>query len=143
MGCAGATAASCGIGATFSEGLGLVSLPPPSAGTASPGLPIQANTDSTGTVLPSACTIFKMVPLTGLGTSVSTLSVLISTKGSYSLTCSPSFFSQRVTVASVTPSPIWGSVTLVAIKPISPNSEQLFQPRPTIVIQEPQLWGHR
>src|SRR5690606_21253981 len=49
--------------------------------------------------------------LTGDGISVSTLSVDTSTSGSFSSTRSPSFFSQRVTVPSVTLSPRAGILT--------------------------------
>ena len=49
----------------------------------------------------------------GGGTSVSTLSVETSTRGSSTSTCSPTSFSQRVTVPSVTDSPRAGSRTSV------------------------------
>jgi len=52
---------------------------------------------------------------TGEGISVSTLSVETSTMASSTLITSPTFFNQRVTVPSVTDSPSWGIVTLVAI----------------------------
>ena len=52
-----------------------------------------------------------MTPATGEGISVSTLSVETSTRGSSTLTLSPTFFSQRVTVPSVTDSPRAGSTT--------------------------------
>ena len=44
-------------------------------------------------------------PADGAGTSVSTLSVETSSSGSSAWTCSPSFFSQRMTVPSETLSP--------------------------------------
>src|SRR3712207_7635512 len=50
---------------------------------------------------------------TGEGISVSTLSVETSSSGSSTATSSPTFFSQRVTVPSVTDSPSAGSVTEV------------------------------
>jgi hypothetical protein len=52
-----------------------------------------------------------MTPATGDGISVSTLSVDTSTRGSSTFTLSPTFFSQRVTVPSVTDSPRAGSTT--------------------------------
>jgi hypothetical protein len=50
----------------------------------------------------------RKMPVAGDGISVSTLSVETSSSGSSAVTCSPSFFSQRVTVPSVTLSPSWG-----------------------------------
>ncbi len=50
-------------------------------------------------------------PDAGAGISVSTLSVETSSSGSSARTSSPSCFSQRVTVPSVTLSPSWGIVT--------------------------------
>ncbi len=55
------------------------------------------------------------MPATGEGTSASTLSVAISTIGSSSATASPMFFSHRVTVPSVTDSPMAGIVTCVPV----------------------------
>ena len=57
------------------------------------------------------------VPATGDGISVSTLSVDTSTSGSSTSTLSPTFFSQRVTVPSVTDSPSSGISTEVASPP--------------------------
>ncbi len=54
------------------------------------------------------------VPATGEGISVSTLSVDTSTSGSSTSTESPTFFSHRVTVPSVTDSPSSGIFTEVA-----------------------------
>jgi hypothetical protein len=53
----------------------------------------------------------RRIPDAGDGISVSTLSVDTSRSGSSASTRSPSFFSQRVTVPSVTLSPSWGMVT--------------------------------
>ena len=61
----------------------------------------------------SGMRISSRVPATGEGTSVSTLSVETSTRGSSTSTCSPTSFSQRVTVPSVTDSPRAGSRTSV------------------------------
>ena len=52
-----------------------------------------------------------MTPATGDGISVSTLSVETSSSGSSTSTRSPTFFSQRVTVPSVTLSPSAGRLT--------------------------------
>src|SRR6202035_3249190 len=49
------------------------------------------------------------------GTSVSILSVEISSSGSSASTCSPSCFSQRVTVPSETDTPICGITTSIAV----------------------------
>ncbi len=59
------------------------------------------------------------VPASGEGSSVFTLSVSTSARGSSSSTSSPSAFSQRVIVPSVTLSPSWGIVTGSAISPPS------------------------
>ncbi|VBA55135.1 hypothetical protein LAUMK191_03270 [Mycobacterium attenuatum] len=56
-------------------------------------------------------------PATGDGISVSTLSVETSTSGSSTPTESPTFFSQRVTVPSVTDSPSSGISTGVVSPP--------------------------
>src|SRR5687768_11498056 len=65
----------------------------------------------TSTVSPSGTRIFVKTPEPGLGTSVSTLSVEISSSGSSASTCSPSFFSHLVIVPSETETPIWGITT--------------------------------
>ncbi len=65
----------------------------------------------TSTVSSSATMIFVRMPAAGDGISVSTLSVETSRSGSSASTRSPSFFSQRVTVPSVTLSPSWGICT--------------------------------
>ena len=52
-----------------------------------------------------------MMPATGDGISVSTLSVETSSNGSSTSTRSPTFLSQRVTVPSVTLSPSAGRLT--------------------------------
>ena len=72
---------------------------------------ITASSAPTATVESTATTIFCKTPATGDGISVSTLSVETSNNGSSTATTSPSFFSQRVTVPSVTDSPSAGIVT--------------------------------
>ena len=64
-----------------------------------------------GTVSPSATSRERTHPAWAEGTSVSTLSVDTSNRGSSVATCSPSFLSQRVTVPSVTVSPSCGIAT--------------------------------
>ncbi len=54
------------------------------------------------------------MPLAGLGTSVSTLSVEISSSASSASICSPSCFSHFVIVPSETETPIWGITTSTA-----------------------------
>ena len=73
--------------------------------------PTMARSVPTGTVSSSATRISWSVPATGDGISVSTLSVDTSSNGSSTATESPTFFSQRVTVPSVTDSPRAGMVT--------------------------------
>ncbi len=80
------------------------------AGAAAPS-PMTARSVPTGTVSSSATRISCSVPATGEGISVSTLSVDTSSNGSSMATESPTFFSQRVTVPSVTDSPRAGMVT--------------------------------
>ncbi len=65
----------------------------------------------TGAVSPSLTRISASTPLTGAGTSESTLSVETSKSGSSAFTGSPGCFNQRVIVPSVTVSPSWGIVT--------------------------------
>ncbi len=65
------------------------------------------------------------VPATGEGISVSTLSVDTSTSGSSTSTLSPTFFSQRVTVPSVTDSPSSGISTGVGLTAIGFGSRFL------------------
>ena len=72
---------------------------------------MTASSAPTATVSSSATVIPRRIPATGEGISVSTLSVETSSSGSSASTRSPSFFSQRVTVPSVTLSPSWGMDT--------------------------------
>lgn len=60
------------------------------------------------------------MPEAGAGISVSTLSVETSSNGSSASTRSPSAFSQRVTVPSVTLSPSAGRVTETDMVSVSP-----------------------
>src|SRR3954451_6402119 len=72
---------------------------------------MTARSAPTGTVSSSPTRTSWSTPATGLGISVSTLSVETSNSGSSTATVSPTCFSQRVTVPSVTDSPRAGMVT--------------------------------
>src|SRR5690606_37965836 len=72
---------------------------------------MTARTAPTSAVSSSGTKISSRTPATGDGTSVSTLSVETSSKGSSTSILSPTFFNQRVTVPSVTLSPSAGSTT--------------------------------
>jgi hypothetical protein len=80
------------------------------AGTAS-GVPMTPRRAPISTVSSSATVISSRTPAAGEGISVSTLSVETSSKGSSASTRSPTCFSQRVTMPSVTDSPRAGRVT--------------------------------
>ena len=81
---------------------------------------MTASCAPTATVSSSSTTMPRRMPDAGDGISVSTLSVDTSSSGSSALTRSPSFFSQRVTVPSVTLSPSWGMVTETDMVPKTP-----------------------
>ena len=74
---------------------------------------MTARRPPTSTTSSSWATISSRVPAAGDGISVSTLSVDTSTRASSASTESPTSFSQRVTVPSVTDSPSSGMVTSV------------------------------
>src|SRR5215212_7273564 len=93
--------------ATFSCGGASVAAESPSAATRAISVP-------TSTVAPSETRNFSIVPATGEGSSAFTLSVSTSARGSSIPTSSPSAFSQRVMVPSVTLSPSCGIVTGLA-----------------------------
>src|SRR5690242_15206068 len=78
---------------------------------------MTASSAPTSTVSSSFTVIDRSVPLTGAGISVSTLSVDTSSSGSSAVTSSPTDFSHRVTVPSVTLSPSAGIVTDVPSPP--------------------------
>src|SRR6266550_4474195 len=86
----------------------------PSPEAAAPASEISISAVPTGTVAPSSTRIFVTVPATGEGTSVSTLSVEISNRGSSRATASPSRLSHFRIVPSTIVSPscgIWIDVT--------------------------------
>src|SRR5262249_21226991 len=78
---------------------------------AAPAAPsvIWPSSAPTATVSPSLAMISPSVPAEGAGTSIVTLSVSSSTKGSSTATASPAFLNQRPMVASVTDSPSVGT----------------------------------
>ena len=76
---------------------------------------MRASSVPTATVSPSATRISWSTPEPGLGTSVSTLSVEISSSGSSARTSSPTWRSHLVTVPSDTDTPIWGMTTSTAV----------------------------
>ena len=88
------------------------------AGAELPDSEITARAPPTRTTASSPAMISVSTPLTGDGISVSTLSVDTSSNGSSAVTVSPTDFSQRVTVPSVTLSPSWGIDTVVATVPL-------------------------
>src|SRR4029078_8032986 len=69
----------------------------------------------TATVSPSWARICWRTPLAGLGTSVSTLSVEISSSDASAAIASPSDLSHLVIVPSETETPIWGMTTSTAV----------------------------
>ena len=107
VGAASVSGATAGVGtaATGSAGGGATG-----EALASAGSPTIASSPPTSTTSSSTALISSRIPATGDGISVSTLSVLTSRSGSSMATSSPMFFSQRVTVPSVTLSPSCGIV---------------------------------
>ncbi len=81
---------------------------------------MTASSAPTSTVSSSATLMEDSTPAAGEGISVSTLSVDTSSSGSSASTRSPSAFSQRVTVPSVTLSPSAGRVTETAMVSVAP-----------------------
>ena len=87
----------------------------------------------TSTVTPSATSSSITTPAPGEGTSVSTLSVEISTIVSSAWTASPTCFSHREIVPSVTLDPIWGITTSIVLAtaiagPPSGSKRQVAEP---------------
>ncbi len=85
------------------------------APTSVPGAAMRARTVPTSTVSPSWTRISATTPSAELGTSVSTLSVEISSRGSSRPIDSPTWRSHFVTVPSETETPIWGITTSVCV----------------------------
>src|ERR1700761_9010099 len=118
---AGAAAAGCGGGGTAAlaaagAAAGFAAAPAPSE--------IMPSSAPTATVSPSLAAISPSTPADGAGTSIVTLSVSSSTKGSSTATASPAFLNQRPMVASVTDSPSVGTRISVMVcfpsQPLSP-----------------------
>ena len=76
---------------------------------------MSASSVPTSTVWPSGTKISETTPSPGLGTSVSTLSVEISSSASSRAIASPGCFSHFVTVPSDTETPIWGITTSICV----------------------------
>src|SRR5207237_2338906 len=76
--------------------------------------------EPTPTVPPCGTSIFSSTPAAGEGTSIFTLSVSSSTSGSSCFTGSPTDLSQRAIVASVTDSPIAGTLIAMLIPALVP-----------------------
>ena len=93
-----------------------VGVPPREADAAAPGWPITASLVPTETVSPSGTRTSVTVPLTGEGTSESTLSVETSNRTSSSAIASPTRLCHFVMVPSVTVSPSWGIVMSANVK---------------------------
>src|SRR5579859_5573126 len=111
-GAAGAGAAAAGFGAsTLAAGAAAA------GAAAAPAAPsaITPRRPPTATLVPSGADISLSTPFAGDGTSTVTLSVSNSISVSSILTLSPTFFSQRATVPSVTDSPRGGTLISVAI----------------------------
>ena len=107
-GVAGAAAAGAGSGAAGGASAA-------GSATAEPAGAIVASTVPTSTVWPSATRIWLTTPSPGLGTSVSTLSVEISSSGSSRAIGSPTCFSHFVMVPSDTETPICGMTTWISV----------------------------
>src|SRR6187551_966901 len=133
-GAAGAGAAACGAGAAGSgSGSGAAgassfgSSVAGGAGGAEPAGPMTASFVPTSTVSPSGTRICSTTPDPGLGTSVSTLSVEISSSDSSAAISSPSFFSHLVIVPSDTETPICGMTTSIAVSVAIPSGHLLHR----------------
>src|SRR5450755_2448675 len=97
---AGGAAAAAALAGAAAAGL--------AAAPAAPSL-ICPSRAPTATVSPSLAMMSPSTPADGAGTSMVTLSVSSSTKGSSTATASPAFLNQRPMVASVTDSPSVGT----------------------------------
>src|ERR1700675_3198690 len=106
-----AAAAATGAGAAGGAAAGAAALAGAAAGLAAAPAPslICPSNAPTATVSPSLAAISPRIPADGAGTSMVTLSVSSSTRGSSTATASPAFLNQRPMVASVTDSPSVGT----------------------------------
>ena len=108
---AGAAAAGAGAAALAGAAAGLAAAP------TAPSL-IWPSNAPTATVSPSLAMMSPSVPAEGAGTSMVTLSVSSSTRGSSTATASPAFLNQRPMVASVTDSPSVGTrISVIVLFP--------------------------
>ncbi len=109
-GSAAGGSSAAGVSAAGASGAGASAV-----AASEPSGPITASTVPTSTVSPSCTRIFWSTPVAGLGTSVSTLSVEISSSDSSAAIVSPGCFSHLVIVPSETETPIWGITTSTAV----------------------------
>ena len=107
----GATAADSVISGSSVLGSGAMA----GSATPEPAGAITASTVPTSTVSPSATRISATMPSPGLGISVSTLSVEISSNASSWAIASPGCLSHFVIVPSETETPIWGITTSICV----------------------------
>ena len=107
--------ASAAAWAVAGSGTGSGSGSAAGADASAPSGPISASFVPTSTVSPSWTKIFRTTPLPGLGISVSTLSVEISSNVSSASIASPSFFSHLTIVPSETETPICGMTTSMIV----------------------------
>ena len=122
-GMAGASDFAAGTGAGAGAGAAAFGASAFAAGlAAAPALPsaIAPSKAPTTTVSPALTEMDSSAPSAGAGTSTVTLSVSSSSSGSSRLTASPSFLNQRATVASVTDSPIAGTLISVLMNAFRP-----------------------
>src|SRR4051794_1096603 len=121
---AAAAAAAGAAAAGFGGGADLAAVP------AAPSL-IWPSNAPTATVSPSFAEISPSTPAEGAGTSMVTLSVSSSTKGSSTATGSPAFLNQRPIVASVTDSPRVGTRISVMVSILNnPCGHEILTPSP-------------
>ena len=113
----GSAATTCSASGTGAAGCsGAVASGGAASGGAAASLPagpIRPTSVPTSTVCPSATRISRRTPSPGLGTSVSTLSVEISSSGSSRAIASPGCLSHFVIVPSETDTPICGITTSI------------------------------
>ncbi len=116
---AAAAGVEAGAGAGAAAGAGATAAGAGAAAPAARALPalwvssIRPNSPPMATVVSSGAAISIRTPPVGAGTSTATLSVSSSTNGSSWAVASPTCFSQRATVASVTDSPNMGTTILI------------------------------
>src|SRR6478609_939093 len=132
----GAAGAAAGGGAA-----GAAALAGAAAGLApvAPSL-ICPSSAPTATVSPSLAVISPSTPADGAGTSMVTLSVSSSTKGSSTATASPAFLNQRPMVASVTDSPSVGTRISVMVCFLFASWPAPYPPSTPWIILQSKTW---